>query len=279
MDIYTGQMWILMANFGNLTVKLNKSMVFMTLKEWLFPPHWTAQPIAVRYSELKADFIIRTIAELRNRISERFPGSGLSMVAEELYEVAKAEDHLVSHLKLPIGPLRIITVIAIFCLVAIAITIILYSFYNSESSSQGMGDWLQAIESGINEMIFLSLAIYFVSTLEGRIKRRAALRSLHKLRSIAHVVDMHQLTKDPQKIVGNVTRTESSPDRKMTPGELIRYLDYCSEMLALTNKLAALHAQYLNDPVVLAAVNDVQALIQGLTNKIWQKIMLLDKEI
>ena len=41
---------------------------------------------------------------------------------------------------------------------------------------------------------------------------------------------------------------------------MTRYLDYCSEMLSLTNKLAALYAQYLPDAVVIDAVNDIEQL-------------------
>jgi hypothetical protein len=62
----------------------------------------------------------------------------------------------------------------------------------------------------------------------------------------------------------------------MTLYQLTRYLDYCSELLAHTSKLAALHAQGFDDPAVLAAVNDVESLTQGLSAKIWQKIMILD---
>ena len=42
--------------------------------------------------------------------------------------------------------------------------------------------------------------------------------------------------------------------------ELMRYLDYCSEMLSLTNKLAALYAQNLPDSVVIDTVNDIEEL-------------------
>ncbi|MGV3719517.1 MAG: hypothetical protein ACO1SX_01295, partial [Actinomycetota bacterium] len=48
------------------------------------------------------------------------------------------------------------------------------------------------------------------------------------------------------------------------------------ELLSLASKLAALHVQYLNDPVVQSAVTDIEALAGGLSNKIWQKIMILD---
>jgi hypothetical protein len=96
------------------------------------------------------------------------------------------------------------------------------------------------------------------------------------LRSIAHVVDMHQLTKDPAFVLSNIKSTDASPKRGLTKEELTRYLDYCSEMLALVSKIAALFAQNIEDPVVLAAVNDLESLTQGLSGKIWQKIMILD---
>jgi hypothetical protein len=87
---------------------------------------------------------------------------------------------------------------------------------------------------------------------------------------------MHQLTKDPEYVIGAAAPTPSSPDRTMTRLELARYLDYCSELLAITNKLAALYVQSLNDPVVLDSANGIQALTVGLSGKIWQKIMILD---
>ena len=46
-------------------------------------------------------------------------------------------------------------------------------------------------------------------------KRKTALAMLHRLRSIAHVVDMHQLTKDPEHAMREVPRTASSPVRAM----------------------------------------------------------------
>ena len=70
--------------------------------------------------------------------------------------------------------------------------------------------------------------------------------------------------------------TASSPTSGLTRFQLSRYLDYCSELLALISKLAALHVQYLNDPVVLNAVNDIETLAGDLSSKIWQKIMILD---
>jgi hypothetical protein len=113
-------------------------------------------------------------------------------------------------------------------------------------------------------------------TAEDRLQRREALGYIRELRAIAHIVDMHQLTKDPDRMLQRVADTASSPKRSLTRDQLGRYLDYCSELLALTSKLAALYAERFNDSVVLQAVDEVEALTSGLSAKIWQKIMVLD---
>jgi hypothetical protein len=88
---------------------------------------------------------------------------------------------------------------------------------------------------------------------------------------------MHQLTKDPERTTTPQQDTESSPKRTLTPFELTRYLDYCSELLAIISKIAALYVQKFDEPVTLSAVNDVEELTNGLSRKIWQKIMILDR--
>ena len=118
-------------------------------------------------------------------------------------------------------------------------------------------------------MIFLGLTLWFFVQLEPKFRRRAIHKSLHRLRSLAHVVDMHQLTKDPGYLIATPVNTASSPKRVMTAYELTRYLDYCSELLSIISKLAALHAQEEQENEILSAVNDVEALAQSLSNKIW----------
>ena len=100
-------------------------------------------------------------------------------------------------------------------------------------------------------------------------------RGLHALRSVIHVIDMHQLTKDPVALDPAFQPTAASPERKMDAVALSRYLDYCSELLAITGKLAALYAQAVPDEGVASAVNDIEVLGSSLSRKIWQKIMIL----
>ena len=53
-------------------------------------------------------------------------------------------------------------------------------------------------------------------------------------------------------------------------------LSMLAAVYLLTNKLAALYAQHLPDPVIIDAVNDIEDLTTNLCNKIWQKITILD---
>jgi hypothetical protein len=144
------------------------------------------------------------------------------------------------------------------------------------SEVEGIDDWLAVVQNGIQDVVFVGIAVVFLVTAESRLERRAALTGLRELRSIAHVIDMHQLTKDPDTAFNPERRTAHSPARTFTRFELSRYLDYCSEMLAITSKLAALYAQETSDAVVLGAVRELQELTGALSNKVWQKIMILD---
>jgi hypothetical protein len=121
------------------------------------------------------------------------------------------------------------------------------------------------------------VAIWFLFTLETRLKRRRALDLISELRSIAHVIDMHQLNKDPDRVSPEYEYTASSPKPALTSAQLSRYLDYCSEMLSIVGKLAALCVQDFDDPVTLAAVDELENLCSGLSRKVWQKIMILDR--
>ena len=123
----------------------------------------------------------------------------------------------------------------------------------------------------------MGAGIWFLLTLEERWRRARVQRWLHELRAFAHVVDMHQLTKDPTVVLKAGPATPSSPQRAMTEFQLARYLEYCAEMLALTGKLSALYAGQSNDHVIIAAAGDVENLCTDLGRKVWQKIMILSQ--
>jgi hypothetical protein len=228
------------------------------------------------YSKLDSAPIQATLERLQDRIRERFPSSGLSRVAAELAAIAKLNESVVTQLRRPMWWLRVSAFAAMLGLLGFVAWMGLSLLGAAERRRGSLGELLQAVDSGINEVIFLALAIFFLTSLETRFKRRKALRMLHRLRSLAHILDMHQLTKDPEYVLRDVQTTASSPARRLTRYELARYLEYCSELLSLVSKLAALHAQDLQDAVVLEAVTDVESLTADLSRKVWQKITILD---
>ncbi|MFN8582595.1 MAG: hypothetical protein U0163_16675 [Gemmatimonadaceae bacterium] len=227
------------------------------------------------FRSLDPSKILDTVARLRQRIEERFPASGLAGIAQDLGVLG--EHCAVESVELgnPNRPLRVGAALLLVVLLA-GLGATLWQVWPARSSVDTLSELVQAIEAAVNDVVFLGIAIWFFLSLERRLKRRVALRTIHHLRSIAHIVDMHQLTKDPERLMSPQLDTASSPTRSMTGDQLGRYLDYCSEMLSLTSKLAALYVQRFDDPVVLQAVNDVESLTNGLSRKIWQKITILE---
>jgi len=228
-----------------------------------------------RYRQLDQAQIGQTLRRLRDRIAERFPESGLANVAAELVSLSDEAFACVAYVRRPNWGIRVAVGVVIAAMSAIvglgALSIRVSGQINS------LSELVQMLDASINDIVFLGIAIFFLVTLEARIKRRKALGSLYQLRSVVHIVDMHQLTKDPERLMSPQPDTSSSPERSMSAPELGRYLDYCSEMLSLTSKIAASFVQTFNDPIVLSTVNEIETLTTGLSGKIWQKITLLER--
>jgi hypothetical protein len=226
------------------------------------------------YRSLNPEKIVATVETLGRRIEERFPASGLSRVCQELLAVARESQERAAWIGKPHRALRV----AIGVLIAIIVVLLasIVSTLRMPAGGFDAGSLLQASEAGVNLLIVVGAAVLFLVTVETRIKRARAIKAIHELRALAHVIDMHQLTKDPERTLARGTDTPSSPNQYRGACELVRYLDYCSEMLSSIGKIAALYVQKFNDPVVLAAAEDVEGLTTGLSRKIWQKIMILN---
>lgn len=227
----------------------------------------------MRKDILDSGKIISTIAKLCLRIEDRFPESGLLGVARELHEVAREADQTARWIEKPNMTFRLLGIA--FIVAILAVLFIAISALDFKQTQFGISDFVSLSEAAINELILIGAAVVFITTYEVRRKRQRVISSLNKLRSIAHVIDAHQLTKDPDATSKNSVTTKNSPARTLTLYELGRYLDYCSELLSLTSKVAYLYVQNFDDPVSVNAVNDLESLTTGLSRKIWQKIMLL----
>ncbi len=227
-----------------------------------------------KYRKLDLYKTLETIEQLKLRIEDRFPESGLSKVCEELRDIAKESTTTINFISRPIYWLRI----GFGIVIIVGLAALIYSISLLEISMEEIKlvDLVQAAEASVNDVIFIGAAIYFLFRTETILKRKRALKALHELRTIAHVIDMHQLTKDPKSI--NSKGTMHSPKREMDNYQLSRYLDYCSEMLSLTSKVSALYANDYDDEVVLNTINEIEELTSSLSGKIWQKIMILRVE-
>jgi len=225
------------------------------------------------YRTLESSKIIETADKLQRRVHERFPESGLSKVSSELLQLAEESASAAQYISRPLYLLRVVVGLLVIGILAILVAATFH--LNLPTHVERFSEFLQALESGLNDIILIGAAIFFLTTIEARVKRGRALKAIYQLRVMAHVIDMHQLTKDPEKTLRAVNTTPSSPKTELTPFMLSRYLDYCSEMLSLLSKLSALYIQGFSDPVTLSAADDIEFLTTGLSQKIWQKITIL----
>ena len=230
-----------------------------------------------RYKTLQASKIISTLEALDRRICERFPGSGLGAVCSELLGVARGSQAEVIALMRPNLLMRAASISVL--LAGLFLLSYVGSIIEIKRTSENLFGVLEGIDAALSIMIAMGAGIYFIATVESRWNRQRALDDLHELRSLIHVIDMHQLTKDPAKESMVGTDTPSSPKRLMTPYELSRYLDYCAEMLSLAAKIAALYAQGTRDEVVIATASDLSQITTHMSGKIWQKITLVQSTV
>ena len=233
---------------------------------------------APRALTLDPEAVLETATLLRKRIRERFPGTGLGNVAEEVVAVTRDAMDTVRRISRPNLPLRLgVGLVLALMLVAVALPL---WFFRLAAHDPDVLEFVQVFEALVGSVVFLGAAAAYLLTLENRIRRRRALRAIYRLRALAHVIDMHQLTKAPERLFRNREpgrSTSHSPKLDLTPFLLGRYLDYCTELLALLGKIAAIYSARLSDAPTLEAVDQIEDLTANLSGRIWQKVEQLDR--
>ncbi|MBN1359684.1 MAG: hypothetical protein JW993_03780 [Sedimentisphaerales bacterium] len=224
---------------------------------------------------LESKRVIETIDRLTLRIRDRFPTSDLYEVCRHLYGIAKRTEQTAVRIARPVWALRL-SIVALVVAFLVAIGAILCN-YDTEERITLFG-LVQAIEAGSNLLILIALGAAFLWSIETRIKRSRAISAINELRDIAHVIDMKQLTKDPDGVGSQARPTTHSPKRDLDAHALGRYLDYCTEMLSLTSKMGYLYVENFHDTEVTNAATELENLCSGLARKIWQKIVILQTQ-
>ncbi len=232
------------------------------------------------YRTLLPGRIVTTAEQLTRRIAERFPQSSLVAVSRELKQVANEAVARTNQIRQPHYLIRCSVAVLILVLVGILTTVGLSVKWQTRQNEELFlfEHFIQSLEAGLGSLVFLGAAIAYLVSVERRWKRERLLSALRELRALAHVVDMHQLTKDPQSLTQS-RPTQSSPQRTMTTFELGRYLDYCTEMLSVIGKIAAIYVQEFPDAAAVEAADELTRLTNDLARHIWQKIMILDRAV
>ena len=228
--------------------------------------------------KLSGSHVAATVEQVQRRIDARFGERGLTKTARDLAHlvVLVQTEAIESHIRL-----RRTTLAARTASVVIVVATVLALLYSMRSAVvDGLAraaDWVPLTESVINDLVFAAIAVVFLWAFPERLERRALLDLLHRLRSLTHVIDMHQLSKDPEQVSPTYVPTAQSIQHGLDADQLHHDLNYCSELLSLTAKTAALCAEHSTDGVVLETVSDVEALTTELSRQIWQKISLLPR--
>lgn len=244
------------------------------------PPPNAVVTNGAQYRSLQPDRIVATAEQLTRRIAERFPQSGLVAVSREVKQIADEAVARTAEIRQPNYGIRLVVALLILLLLSIITAVGLSVRWQAGQNEElfVFEHFIQSLEAGLGSLVFLGAAIAFLVTVERRWKRERLLAALRELRALAHVVDMHQLTKDPQSLTQG-RPTQSSPQRTMTTFELGRYLDYCTELLSVIGKIAAIYVQEFPDADAVEAADELTRLANDLARHIWQKIMILDRTV
>src|SRR5262245_22682669 len=146
------------------------------------------------YRTLDPAKVVETIAVLNARIKERFPGAGLGQVCAELLHIAGENSSRAERISRANVMLRA-AIVAFLALGAAGLAWIVWLFYLVPRSAENVYTLLQGLEAAANLTVLMGAAVFFLFRIEERLKRRQVIQALHELRSIIHVIDMHQLTK------------------------------------------------------------------------------------
>ena len=158
-----------------------------------------------RPTRLDAERIQKTIDHLSLRVEARFPDSGLARVSRDLGLIAAETKERVAWISRPILGLRV--AVAFLILLISAVVFFAITAVRTPNEPLKLVEFTQGVESGINDVILVGAGIFFLVTAERRIKRRRALAAINELRAMAHLIDMHQLTKDPEWVLGRGEQT------------------------------------------------------------------------
>jgi hypothetical protein len=231
--------------------------------------------------QLRVEPVRRTVALLHERIQARFPYRGLRQACADLLALVDEVGNVSLTTQARVRRARLWSRALMWLILLATLVALVLAVRDAAVSDDRLRtslDWLPLIQTVIGDVVYAGIAVFFLYTFPERIRRGRTLALLHQLRSTAHVIDMHQLTKDPEMLRESFRPTAASRPLDLSRDEMERYFEYCSEMLSLVGKTAALCAEESRDVVVLDTVSTIESLTVGMSRKIWQKISILNAD-
>jgi hypothetical protein len=208
--------------------------------------------------------IVETAENLARNVGESFSGTALAGLAVELAALAHRTDELARHARKPIYAIRVCSALA--ALATILGLCYLASHIHARWEFGTIGELFDATDAGFNLLVLLAGAVWFMITLETRIKRKKALECLEELRDFIHVIDVTQLYYTPDIYRSDPSSFQSSVNLDYT------YLLFCTQMLGLISNLAPLYARGAAGDSIMRAVSDVELLANDITVKLLTKV-------
>ena len=212
--------------------------------------------------------IIQTAEHLASRVRSRFPDSALAGLAADLAGIARVTNE---RARQALKPNRVIRGAGLLAGILGALGLwyiidhIKRHLIDAHFEFGNISDLFQAADAGFNILVALAGALWFLVTLEARVKRKQALAYIGELLEFIQVIDVTQLYFTPE-----LYKSNSSPDS--TPPRFDHtYLLFCIEMLGLIGNLAPLYNRGDMDDSVWRATSDVLMLANAIEGRLFAK--------
>jgi hypothetical protein len=208
--------------------------------------------------------IIETTENLARNISEKLPGSSLAGLAVELAQIAHATFERARQARRPIYSIRVLSLLAISASL-LGLWYLLSHIHARWEFGGTITEVFEAADAGFNLLVLLAGALWFLVTIENRIKRKKALEFIEELREFIHVIDVTQLYYTPL-----VYDPEPAPARISLTFDYTYFL-FCTQMLAVISNLAALYTRGAAGDSILRAASEVEQLSNAISVKLLSK--------
>ena len=153
------------------------------------------------HEPLEAPAVRQTVEELYGRIEARFPKRGLLGVCGDLILLVEEVQSSAGQGQRQIRWVRWASRVVMAFVVVVTVLALLLALHDAffDERVRDSIDVLGLAETAISDLVYAAIAIFFLWSFPERLQRSRLLSLLHQLRSTAHVIDMHQLTKDPEQ--------------------------------------------------------------------------------